>query len=51
MPPDLSLDASSAQVTGTPAKAGSYTVTIRASDSQPAPAQVSADYLIEVINP
>ncbi len=51
LPPDLSLDSSTGQVTGTPTAPGTYTVTITASDSQAMPAQVSADYVIDVSNP
>ena len=51
MPPDLILDAGTGEVTGTPTLSGTYKVTITASDSQPTPAQSSADYSIEVIKP
>jgi len=51
MPADLTLDAGTGEVTGTPTQSGTYKVTITASDSQPTPAQASADYSIEVIKP
>jgi len=51
MPADLTLDAGTGEVTGTPTRSGTYKVTITANDSQPTPAQASADYSIEVIKP
>jgi Putative Ig domain len=51
LPPDLTLDASTGQTTGTPTQPGSYTVTITANDSQATPSQVSPDYVIDVVKP
>jgi len=51
LPPDLILDGSTGEVTGTPTHPGGYKVTITASDSQPTPAEASADYVMEVFQP
>ena len=51
LPPQLNLDSSTGEMTGTPTGAGSYSVTITATDSQSTPVQTSADYLIDIADP
>ncbi len=48
MPPGLTLDASSGQITGTPTTAGSYAVSVTVTDSDSPPAHESANYTIEI---
>jgi len=48
VPPGLNLDASSGNISGTPAAAGSYSVSITVSDSESPPAQASLNYTIEI---
>ncbi|MGA8688316.1 MAG: Ig domain-containing protein [Candidatus Sulfotelmatobacter sp.] len=48
MPPGLTLDAGSGQITGTPTTAGSYDVSVTLEDSDSLPAQVSGSYKIDI---
>lgn len=51
LPDQLSLDASTGELKGTPSAAGSYRVTITVTDSQATPVQTSADYVIDIAEP
>ena len=51
LPDQLSLDASTGELKGTPSAVGSYRVTITVTDSQATPVQASADYVIDIAEP
>jgi putative Ig domain-containing protein len=48
LPDNLSLDANTGQLTGKPASAGDYNVTVTVTDSQSPPSQTAANYAIKI---
>jgi hypothetical protein len=48
LPPQLTLDPNSGQLTGTATTAGSFSATITVTDAQSPSAQASANYMVDV---